>query len=142
LNSPHSQRPTAEEIARVQRRLRFETWSVLTIIIALVLAAIAVAAFPVERVLPVFIVALVVVFVASISWVVGYMRTERAFAQIHAEPSPPQPLWKYIAPLVAGLLAGLMYALFPQYGRLIWSAFFVAGVLAFFWVQVRRRRRR
>jgi len=122
--------------------MNFETWSVLAIIIALVLAAIAVAALPVERSLPVFIAALVVVFVASISWVVGYVRTERAFAQIHAEPSPPQPLWKYVAPLGAGLLAGLMYVLFPQYGRLIWSALFVAGVLAFFRVQVRRRRKR
>ncbi len=56
--------------------MRFETWSVLTIIIALVLAAIAVAALPVERSLPVFIAALVVVFVASISWVFGYVRTE------------------------------------------------------------------
>jgi hypothetical protein len=136
---PHSGRPSPEEIERIQRRMRFETWSVLTIIIALVLAAIAVAAFPVERVLPVFIVALVVVFVASISWVVGYVRTERAFARIQTEPSPRQPLWKYVAPLGAGLLTGVMYVLFPQYGRWIWSAFFVAGVLAFIWVLVRRR---
>jgi O-antigen/teichoic acid export membrane protein len=139
--SPVRPRLSDEDIARIQRRMRFETWSVLTIIIALVLAAIAVAAFPIERVLPVFIVALVVVFVASISWVVGYVRTEKAFARIQSETSPRQPLWKYVAPLGAGLLTGAKYVLFPQYGRWIWSAFSVAGILAFIWVQVRRRRR-
>src|SRR3979409_2111966 len=95
--SQQGQRSTDEDVARIQRRMRFENHSGVAMVIALTLGGLAVLVVPIAAIGTVLAVTYAVVFVATIGWMVGYFRTNRAFARIQSEPASRQPPWKYVA---------------------------------------------
>jgi hypothetical protein len=123
--------------------MKLETRAGVAVMVALAAAAgcafILISLGRLNLLVPLGLVTVLFVTAAVIVWIVGDIRTERAFKQIRKEAPRRKPLWKYAAILAPPSLTAAVYVAFPTYGGLVWSAFFVFCAVALVWTQLSRR---
>lgn len=135
------------EVARIEKQMRLEdrAW----IVTLLALSAIVVIALILQFggrsnafLIAGLVSAMGVTLIAAVVWVVAFVRSSKSLDSFDPAGRPPRrPLWAYIVPFGAGLLAAGFYWAFPAWRQWTWEAFVVGGFAVWAWFLIKRRRR-
>ena len=132
-------------LAKIRKQLRLQDRALIGALVALV-AVVVIALILQSRTHSdgILIAGLAIAMAATVAavtvWVVAYVRSNRSLNIVDpAGRKPRPPVWSYLVPGAAGLVAGGFYWALPEWRKWTWTAFVVAGVVVWVWVSTQRR---